>query len=159
GIFISDASNNTIGGPAESSRNVISGNEGDGISIILSSASLSTTNLIEGNFIGTASDGATDLGHTGDGLFISNFGATNGPSLIVSNIIAFNGSDGVWVFSGERNAIRSNSIFSNGLLGINLGDVFATANDPGDSDAGANQLQNFPVITTAVSSATDIAIS
>jgi len=59
----------------------------------------------------------------------------------------------------SSNVILSNSIFSNGGIGINLIDPGAlvpvgesegpTANDPGDTDSGPNQLQNKPVLTSA----------
>ncbi len=53
---------------------------------------------------------------------------------------------------------NANSIFSNGALGINLfggseNGFGVTANDLGDPDAGPNQLQNFPVLTSASSAA------
>ena len=51
----------------------------------------------------------------------------------------------------EANPIRRNSIYSNGKLGIDLGADGVTANDPGDIDFGPNNLQNFPVLTSAVS--------
>ena len=38
---------------------------------------------------------------------------------------------------------------SNGGLGINLHDNGPTANDPGDADVGSNNLQNFPLISSA----------
>ena len=49
-----------------------------------------------------------------------------------------------------RNSILSNSIHSNGDVGIDLnwpGGV--TPNDPNDPDTGPNELQNFRVLTSA----------
>ncbi len=77
------------------------------------------------------------------------------------NVIAFSGVDdpegaGVEVQDGTNNPILANSIHSNSALGINLiddGDPASgvTANDPGDLDTGPNNLQNFPVLTSASS--------
>ena len=66
-----------------------------------------------------------------------------------ANIIAFNSQDGVLVFGSSGNRILSNSIFSNGQLGIDLGDDGVTANDGKDADKGANHLQNYPQLLTA----------
>ena len=52
---------------------------------------------------------------------------------------------------GTGNAILSNSIFDNGSLGINLNPGGVTANDVQDPDGGANNLQNFPVLLSALS--------
>jgi hypothetical protein len=55
--------------------------------------------------------------------------------------------------------IRGNSIFGNALLGIDLGADGATPNDAGDGDSGENDLQNFPVIGTALVSAVSGALN
>ena len=52
-------------------------------------------------------------------------------------------------FGGLGNTFLSNSIFSNGGLGIDLFPNGVTPNDAGDGDTGANNLQNFPDIVSA----------
>jgi hypothetical protein len=70
------------------------------------------------------------------------------------NGISGNGGDGVEISSsGARgNRVLSNFILANTGLGIDLGADGVTANDTGDADTGANNLQNFPVITSATRS-------
>src|SRR5262249_33075759 len=70
---------------------------------------------------------------------------------------SFNGGGGQFDPSGTSNAIQGNVISSNGLtyperLGIDLGGDGVTPNDLGDSDTGTNNLQNFPVLASAISS-------
>jgi hypothetical protein len=52
---------------------------------------------------------------------------------------------------GTNNSVLGNSIFSNAGLGIELEPSGVTANDIGDSDLGANNLQNFPVLASVLS--------
>jgi hypothetical protein len=83
-----------------------------------------------------------------------------------ANTIAFNGRDGVVVggSSSTANRILRNSIVSNVGLGIDLqggteGASGATANDLGDADTGPNNLQNKPVLTSAITSGGSTAIN
>src|SRR5207245_302366 len=73
------------------------------------------------------------------------------------NTIAFN-LLGVDVTSGSGDSVLSNSIFANAALGIDLGPSGVTLNDPNDLDAGANNLQNFPVIATVSSMSSSVTI-
>lgn len=126
GIFLAPGTaNNTIGGTATDSFNVISGNLGNGIQL-----SGTSGNLIAGNFIGTDQTGRIPLVNGGNGILI-NSSSTN---RIAGNTIAFNAANGVFVQSGNSNAIVSNSIFDNGSKGIVLG-------------RGANQSQTSPVLS------------
>jgi len=172
GVYLHDgASENVIGGNAEGTGNVISGNGLRGIYAISPSTS---GNRIQGNFIGTKSDGTNALGNNWDGVAFHESASNNVVGLASDgtgrgNTIAFNGFTGVYVGangSGQSrgNTVRGNSIFSNGYLGINvvggaedLNGV--TANDPGDADSGANNLQNYPVITNASASGASTTIS
>ncbi len=149
-VISSDASNNTIGGTNRGAGNVISGNSSNGV-VLSGFQTGATGNLVQGNFIGTQVDGTGPLGNASSGVFLTlaNDNTIGGRAAGASNTIAFN-NDGVFVFSGTGNAILSNSIFSNTGLGIDLLPGGVTANDAGDGDTGANNLMNFPVLTSAV---------
>jgi len=108
-------------------------------------------NAIEGNFIGTNAAGTVALGNGLNGVLVATGSNNNigGLTQAARNLISGNRSAGVAVTSGTGNSILSNSIFGDGGLGIDLGPVGVTPNDPGDGDSGANGLQNFPVLTVA----------
>lgn len=147
--------NNTVGGTTPGARNVISGNFSHGILIIQIPSAASTGNFVEGNFIGTDVNGTGALGNT-IGVRIENGGnhTIGGISPSAGNIIAHNFSAGVAVFGQTNsNSILSNSIFSNGGLGIDIANAFppdgVTSNDECDVDAGPNNRQNSPVLNFA----------
>lgn len=142
-----------VGGNIPNARNLISGNRSDGILV----AQSTSNSQILGNYIGTDVTGTKPLPNEGNGLRSESSAGGNrigGPSPGDGNTIAFNGKNGVLIFSGLaaiNNSIRRNSIFSNGLLGIDLNGDGVTLNDSGDGDIGANNLQNYPILTSVTS--------
>jgi uncharacterized repeat protein (TIGR01451 family) len=154
GIFVSDSANNTIGGTTAAARNIISANTGDGIVV---GGSRAAGNIVQGNLIGASGSEAAAAGlrNSGHGVLITQTASSNmvgGTSAEAANTIAFNGGDGVFVDSGTGNAVLTNSILSNGGLGIDLDADGVTANDAGDGDSGANNQQNSPVLTGSFTS-------
>jgi len=144
GVLVTDAPTNTIGGTVAEARNVVSGNTLRGVDIFGSGAS---GNQVQGNYIGTDVNGTAPLGNGSHGVDVGQ--APNnriGGAVGQGNIIAFNGESGVIVTNGTAtgNSILTNSIYSNGNLGIDLNDDAVTANDPLDPDSGPNNLQKLP---------------
>ena len=93
--------------------------------------------------------GSGDLGNANNGVEIFGSASGNligGESVTAGNVIAFNSQNGIGVANGTSNSIVRNSIHSNTLLGINLG-------------SGANNDQNFPVLTSAVTNGGQITIT
>ena len=140
GVYIHPGTNNTVRG------NFLRGNLG-GVAL----AGSSEGNVIVGNMI----EGFSSYGVRIDRGAANNF--IGGTSTTDGNSISFNGGpgvliagDGEFLGAGSGNSVLSNSIFSNGGLGIDLGDVAATSNDVGDFDSGPNNLQNYPVVVSAV---------
>jgi hypothetical protein len=150
GVIISQGvQGNTIGGNVPGAANIISGNTGVGVQL---SDPGTSGNIVAGNFIGTDLAGTLNLGNATHGVQISNGASGNtigGISAADGNLITHNGLEGVTIFAGSGNAILRNSIHSNGGFDIDLGGNGFTPNDPGDGDTGANDLQNFPVLTQA----------
>ncbi|MFY9572266.1 MAG: BACON domain-containing carbohydrate-binding protein, partial [Blastocatellia bacterium] len=156
GVLITQATGSVVGGAVAGARNVISGNYSEGIHIGFLNGGLTggTGATVQGNYVGTDAAGTAALGNGLDGVFVDVNSVTH---VIAENVIAFNARNGVCIPNetpngtnpGVRISITSNSIYSNGVLGIDLGPSGVTPNDPGDADEGANRQQNFPVLTSA----------
>ncbi|HYC58411.1 MAG TPA: Calx-beta domain-containing protein [Thermoanaerobaculia bacterium] len=129
-----------IGGSAAGEGNLISGIDGDAIVAISNGGALT----IRGNRIGTDGAGTAAIPN-GRAVKIERNNA-----VIENNVIAYNTQRGVYVNSGTGNRINANSIHSNGSLGIDLNTNGVTPNDAGDGDSGANNLQNYPVLASAL---------
>jgi hypothetical protein len=100
GVDIFDARVNTVGGTASEARNIISGNQDDGVEI---SGNLATDNQVLGNFVGTDENGTADLGNSNDGVEISSGADDNtigGTAAGARNILSGNGGDGVQIIGG-----------------------------------------------------------
>jgi CSLREA domain-containing protein len=151
GIMAADDSNGVF---VQAKNCVVKGlviNRFEGRGILLGSEATGTK--VQGNFIGTDPEGTSALGNLSEGVRITGSdnlvgGSRSGPA----NVIAFNGGHGVQV-SGDasvRNRILRNSILHNDVQGIELGFGGETPNDNKDTDTGPNNLQNKPVLTSAV---------
>ena len=142
-------SSNTVGGTSPAARNLISGNGGEGVGIITALGTGAGNNRVEGNLIGTKKDATTALGNSRSGMDIR----ISPNNTVSGNTIAFNGGDGVTItLSSTGNLLAGNSIFSNVEQGIDLDGNGVTHNDSLDTDSGPNNLQNFPVLTSAKTS-------
>jgi predicted glycoside hydrolase/deacetylase ChbG (UPF0249 family) len=149
GLYLDTSAASTIGGNTAAARNVISGNTTYGIDVVTGPTG---GHVIKGNYIGVGADGSTLLGNTSAGIYVHNYYATiGGKTAGDGNTIAGNGGNGITVVSSYySNFIYRNSIYSNGGLGIDLGNDGVTVNDYGDADGGANYFNNYPVISSAV---------
>lgn len=149
GVLVEGGAGNRIGGGGAGEGNIIAGNGGDGVRLLVGSQN----NQVYGNRIGVNAAG-TALGNGGSGVLLSSNSSSNqigGVGSGQGNTIAHNQNDGVTVIGAGAtgNSIRGNAIHSNSGLGLDLrspGDTGVTPNDPGDGDGGGNGLQNFPVL-------------
>ncbi len=136
-----------IGGSPYTEGNVVSGNLGDGLLLFHGA-------LVQGNHIGTDPAGTVAIPNGGNGVLIKGTDNQIG-GYGMFNTIAFNGKNGVAVISESggavRNAIYTNMIHDNGGLGIALGSDAVVPNNSQDPDSGDNNLQNYPVLISAVS--------
>jgi hypothetical protein len=153
----SGAMNNTVLGNviSDNGQNIAAcpGSGGNGVAITEGGTGGTTGNTVKGNLIGTDVTGTVAHPNATNGINInSHLNTIGGTTAGDGNVIAFNANDGVLITStgvGTGNAILGNAIHSNGQLGIDLANDGVTPNDLGDGDTGANNLQNFPVISSA----------
>lgn len=154
GLSVSGGAANTIG--SHGGGNIIAGNEESGIHLTSTS-----TCFITHNFIGMDVTGGP-LGNGQAGIIVAGSSSAitiAGETPDSGNTIAYNGLGVVIEHPSDRVSVRMNSIFDNAPaecficngLGIDLKpSLGVTPNDVLDADTGANQLQNFPVISEAL---------
>ncbi|MCH9650301.1 MAG: DUF11 domain-containing protein, partial [Deltaproteobacteria bacterium] len=150
-----------IGGTSPGQGNLISGNDDTGI--FFSGPDGST---VQGNYIGTDKSGILPLGNESGTHYRS--GASNhlfgGTVAGAGNIVAFNNRTGIYLDSpsslrNENNRYLGNSVFQNGGLGLDIDEFGFLANDSDDSDDGANKRMNFPELTAASFSDSNLSVT
>ncbi len=117
GILLTGPSNN-IGNADVRGRNIIAGNNQEGIFLTNSSCDL---NVIRNNYIGTDIGGTLDRGNVGDGIFIATGADTNS---IVENVVSGNNATGILV-EGNSNKIQNNKIGTNAAGNADLGNTLS----------------------------------
>ncbi len=132
GILVDSGTNTQIGGTDPAERNVIAGNQGDGVALWNSGTS---GTIIQGNYIGVGADGVTALpnggsggsfGTEGGGITLRNYISNTvigGTAPGAGNIVSNNGRYGIVDYSGTNTIIRGNTISNNSSHGIFLGGV------------------------------------
>ena len=159
-----------IGGADAASGNVIAAS-GDAVNLGSGIALFADGALVQNNLIGTDVTGTVNLGND-VGIYFESANTS-----ILHNTIAYNNYAGIYGYSGIGNRISENAIFANELvgapptnwplepsgLGIDLTNqvpgVGVSPNDDDDADSGANNLQNFPVLTAAATTNADLTVS
>ncbi|HWP43125.1 MAG TPA: PKD domain-containing protein, partial [Blastocatellia bacterium] len=121
GIVV-ESEDNLIGGTIAAARNVISGNDSDGITIM---GSAIPDNPVQGNFIGTDRFGTGALGNQGDGIRIllnDNSSVTIGGAILgARNLSSSNAGNGISITGGSA-AVKGNFIGADSA-GVALGNA------------------------------------
>ena len=164
GVRIAGPTNNTIGGTVSGAGNVISANNGDGIDFTVGPAD---GTVVQGNFIGTDSGGLLNLGNAGTGIVVWTEQrsrsaappprrATSSPTTraTCSTRVTASGS------SSARITIPSSPTRSTTTPGWgSISGTDPTPNQPWPPGvapgSGPNDVQNYPVLTSAASQRPD----
>ncbi len=139
GILIRNTTGTIIGGVNPEDRNIISGNNGNGILLQTEvDAPIQTSNTqILGNYIGVNATGNTAIPNTGQGIQIdaSTLNTIGGVNPGEGNTISGNSADGILII----NAASDNTILGN-FIGVNAaGDAAVPNTSHGDSDRRFNE--------------------
>lgn len=130
---------NKIGGAATAERNIISGNQGNGI--YNEGCNLNT---IQGNYIGTDKDGANILSNEGHGIQLTNGSGNNiigGAASGEGNLISGNGSG--LLFHGVYIEQASNfNLVQGNLIGTDASGMSRLANTGNGVSIGINAISN-----------------
>jgi hypothetical protein len=128
GVWLQGTTNPQIGNGTLSHRNILSGNNFNGVEISGTEYNTGIDNYIRGNYIGTGITGSEAIGNEYNGIEIDGdsddivyIGSSSGEAG-EQNLIAFNSGAGVRIHGhGDKEfQVYANSIHSNSSLGIDL---------------------------------------
>ncbi len=137
GIVLSSSSGNIIGGTTPGARNVISGNDGNGVSIVSGDGSEATENIIQGNLIGTDVTGTIALPNHSGIIIIAANNIIGGSVEGADNVISGNTWEGIGIYSDVIPAV-GNIIVGN-KIGTDITGTTALGNNVGVTVGGASQ--------------------
>jgi len=143
GILIaSGGKDNKIGGSSAASRNIISGNSGNGVEIAGTPSGPQTSgNVIEGNYIGTDVTGGVAVANDDSGIMIDSGASDNtvgGTTVGAGNLISGNKIVGVFIEGASSGPQTSGNTVEGNLIGTDIAGTDAIANAEGVSiDDGA----------------------
>ncbi|HZQ66186.1 MAG TPA: hypothetical protein VFA66_13275 [Gaiellaceae bacterium] len=139
-VVTSGSSSNVVGGSTAAARNVISGNTGTGVAI---SGAATVSNVVQGNYVGTTTDGAAARANKQGGILVSAGSTKNqigGLKAGTANVVSGNLGAGVRLTeSGTKsNLVEGNRIGTDAAGAAALPDT--TYGVRIDSGAGANTV-------------------
>jgi parallel beta-helix repeat protein len=144
GVTISSANSNTIGGQDPSARNIISGNQLDGVFVMSA-----VGNWIAGNYIGLDSTGLLSVSNASHGISLSgaNSNHLGGSVAGARNVISGNGVNGIYIYNGSSGNLidgcyvgtdaTGTSRVANGSRGVRID---SSGNTVGGTDPGAGNV-------------------
>jgi hypothetical protein len=148
------ASGNTIGGTAAGARNVISGNQANGVAIVGQGGG-GTGNVVQGNYIGTDALGNVDLGNGTSGVTITrglpgeptpSGNTIGGATPAARNVISGNNVDGVTIVGQST----SGNLVQGNFIGTDATGIF----DLGNSRSGVRLTTSSPALPDTASNNT-----
>ncbi len=124
GVFISGA-NNRIGGTSAAQRNVIAGNNRNGVIVVGATA---TNNQIVNNFIGTNRTGTAALPNNVDGINLFGALATSIGGAVVPTVVSGNGRHGISIEAQANDTVIDTTYVGtnaagNGAIGNGAGGI------------------------------------
>ncbi|HMY74583.1 MAG TPA: CSLREA domain-containing protein, partial [Blastocatellia bacterium] len=128
----SDASNNTIGGTTPAARNLISGNDEQGIFIF---GATTLNNVIQGNYVGTNAAGTAAIGNSLGGIQAGRNTLVGGTTPGAGNLISGNlGGSSYGLGTDSGTTVQGN------IIGLNATGTAAIPNTGGLALGGSNNI-------------------